>query len=78
VTGGNEEPLNPAAGGGDRRAIDPGGKKLWIESEWGISPGIDYAERGEKMHPGKQAAFVEESGKTPACVSLGRRHFRVR
>jgi hypothetical protein len=63
----------------ERRAkVDPGGKKLSIESEWGISTGIDYAERSEKMHTGKQGAIVEESGKAPGCVSLGRRRLRVR
>jgi hypothetical protein len=52
-----------------RAQVDPGVKKLSI--------GIDYAERGEKMHTGKQGAIVEESGRAPACVSLGRRRFEV-
>jgi hypothetical protein len=59
-----------------RGKVDPGGKKLSIESEWDI--GIDYAERDKEKHPCKQGAIVEESGKVPACVSLGRRRLRVR
>jgi hypothetical protein len=63
----------------ERRAkVDPGGKKLSIESERGISTGIDCAERGEAMQTGKHGAIVEESGKAPACVSLGRGRCCVR
>jgi hypothetical protein len=62
----------------ERRAkVDPGGKKLSIESEWDIV-WHRLSRKGETMHMGKQGAIVEESGKAPACASLGRRRFRVR
>jgi hypothetical protein len=63
----------------NRRAIDQGGKRGSVETEWRRSMRIDEGERGErgeKMDASGQGAIVEESGQAQARVSLGK-HFVI-
>jgi hypothetical protein len=55
---------------GNTEAVNQGGNRRAVESEWRKEMGIDEADRGEKMDARGQGAIVEESGQAQACVSL--------